>query len=153
MGTAACSAPVITRWPGSSAMPSLAEHVGQPGDDRERVAQRGRAGAGVDQLAVAGQRHPDQPGVDLGERHDPAETANAPLEARSATVSASLIRQSSNRESTISTDGARRPATARARVGDRDARALQPLAHHGDDLGLDLGLDQRLDIETVSPSR
>ncbi len=41
------------------------------------------------------------------------DTAKAPLEARSATVSASLIRQSWNRESTISTD-AHTPATAAA---------------------------------------
>ena len=41
------------------------------------------------------------------------DVATAPFEARSATVSASLIRQSANRESTISTDAAT-PATARA---------------------------------------
>jgi hypothetical protein len=40
------------------------------------------------------------------------ETATAPLEARSATVSASLIRQSANLESTIST-AAVMPAMAR----------------------------------------
>ena len=89
----------------------------------------------------------------LGERARPGSTtATAPLEARSATVSASLIRQSANRESTISTD-AHDAGDRAGRVGDQHAGPLESLAEDEDDLGLDLGLDEACDSETVSPSR
>ena len=77
------------------------------------------------------------------------EVAIAPLEARSATVSASLIRQSAIRESTISM-AATAPAIARVRLRDRDAGAHQPLAEHEHDLGLDLGRDEPADRDRVA---
>ena len=76
--------------------------------------------------------------------------ATAPLDARSATVSASLIRQSANRESTIST-AAVMPAIAR-----RASSTLTPGPARGDSSTKAISASifgwMKPDSGTVSPS-
>ena len=81
------------------------ELVRQPGDAPDRLAEHGRARAGVDQLAVPGHRHADEPQIEVGDLAQVAARTSRPEEALSATASTSLICQSATLLSTISTAG------------------------------------------------
>ena len=148
-GTAACRAPVITRCPGSSATPcspsTFASHATTASGSPSAAAPAPVSTSSPPRVSVIPIRRVSRPSS--GTTRD--DTATAPLEARSATVSASLIRQSAMRESTISIDG-RHPRDGPRRVRRADARAEQPLAHHEHDLRLDLRRDEAVERHGVA---
>ena len=149
MGTAACSAPVMIRWPGSSATPSPPSTLASHATTATRVAQRRRARAGVDELAVAGERHPDEPGVEVGDRDDPAGGRHRAVGGEVGDGVGELDPPVGDArvDDLHRRDGARDRGV---RLRHRDAGPQQPLAEHEHDLGLDLGRDEPADGDRVA---
>src|SRR5215207_6876864 len=136
--------------PGLEGRAERVQGVGQPGDRVQRVAEGGRAGAGGDQLAVAGHGHPGQPRVDPvkgdqaarqgdggtgGEVGDRVGQPDAPV--RDPRVD--------------DLDRRHRPGGGPAHVKGGAVRAGQGGLEHDGDLGFDLGLDQpvKVDLDPV----